>query len=115
MSSLFLALPTLFLTSPVRGTSEPARRLGYSIHHKPFSNEGLSHSNNLLVPGWYMATVNFVKTTVSTNTFPRPSDAGSSWVKSMARTSSGLVAMMLPIGFLANHRPVSTVGSAPVC
>lgn len=45
------------------------------------------------------AMVNFVNASVSTNTFSRPSDAGSYRVKSMARTSSGLVAKILPIVF----------------
>ena len=45
------------------------------------------------------AMVNFVNASVSTNTFSRPSDAGSYCVKSKARTSSGLVAKILPIVF----------------
>lgn len=50
-----------------------------------------------------IATVNFMKTSVSTNTFSRPSDAGSIWVKSMARTSSGLVAIMLFMPVFCYH------------
>ena len=48
-----------------------------------------------------MATVNLVKISVSANTFFQPSVAGSSCVKSMARTSSGLVVMMLHMGVLS--------------
>ena len=46
------------------------------------------------------ATGNLVNTSVNTNTFSLPSDAGSSLVKSIASTSRGLDAMMVVIGVL---------------
>ena len=46
------------------------------------------------------ACVNFVKTSVITNTFSLPSVAGSNSVKSIARTSRGLVAKRCPMAGL---------------
>ena len=47
-----------------------------------------------------MATLNLVKTSVSTKRFWQSSVAGSNCVKSMARASRGLVVMILPMAVL---------------
>ena len=68
----------------------------WSLWGTPYTiNHSRMRALATVIAFWFlvgMATVNFMKTSVRTNTFSWLSDAGCSWVKSMARTSSGLVA-----------------------